>query len=400
MNNKMGDKIKVALTCPASIPAVQFGGILFLGTHIAEQLGKNGHDVSIFTTDLDFANNTNTFNKNLPRNEKLEFFNIKRSHVIFKLKLFFINPGMYNLIKNDKPDIIHAIGIRGFQALISALVSKFNNIPLIISDQGGLFTHPDFNKGVINKILYGLQEPIIKFIINQSNKIIVANEYEKSIFKKYTNDEKICVVFNGINYQELIKPVNDFKIKYNIEKKFILFLGRFNSVKGIDYLLKSYAKVISDTAFQNIKLVIMGADFGYQNEMEKLILNLNLQDRIIVLKKPTRDDVISAYHACEFLVLPSRWEMSPLTPVEGFACKKSTISSKLHGIPYVIENGKTGLLVDPENIDELADAICKLLKNPELAVQMGKNGYKKVEEVFNSDHMTQQILEVYKSAIN
>ena len=218
MNNKMGDKIKVALTCPASIPAVQFGGILFLGTHIAEQLGKNGHDVSIFTTDLDFANNTNTFNKNLPRNEKLEFFNIKRSHVIFKLKLFFINPGMYNLIKNDKPDIIHAIGIRGFQALISALVSKFNNIPLIISDQGGLFTHPDFNKGVINKILYGLQEPIIKFIINQSNKIIVANEYEKSIFKKYTNDEKICVVFNGINYQELIKPVNDFKIKYNIEK--------------------------------------------------------------------------------------------------------------------------------------------------------------------------------------
>jgi glycosyltransferase involved in cell wall biosynthesis len=66
----------------------------------------------------------------------------------------------------------------------------------------------------------------------------------------------------------------------------------------------------------------------------------------------------------------------------------------------VIENGKTGLLVDPENIDELADAICKLLKNPELAVQMGKNGYKKVEEVFNSDHMTQQILEVYKSAIN
>lgn len=396
----MERKLKIALTCPASIPAIQFGGILFLGINIAEQLGKKGHNVSIFTTDLDFANNTNTFNKNLPRNEKLEFFNIKRSHVIFKLKLFFVNPGMYNMLKNDKPDIIHAIGIRGFQAFVSALVSKFNNIPLIISDQGGLFTHPDFNKGIINKILYRLQEPIIKFIINQAKKVIVANEYEKVIFKKYASDEKLCIVLNGINYQELLKPVIDFKIKYNIDKKFILFLGRFNTVKGIDYLLKAYSQIISEQISENIILVIMGVDFGYQNEMENLIIKLNLQDKILLLKKPSREDVISAYHSCEFLVLPSRWELSPLTPVEGFACKKPTISSKLHGIPYVIEDNVTGLLVDPENTSDLADAIRKFLKNPDLVIQMGKNGYNKVEEVFNSEHMTKKILEVYKSVIN
>lgn len=396
----MEKKLKIAITCPASIPAVQFGGILFLGTNIAEQLGKKGHDVSIFTTDLDFANNTNTFNKNLSRNEKLEFFNIKRSHVIFKLKLFFVNPGMYSMLKNEKPDIIHAIGIRGFQAFVSALVSKFNNIPLIISDQGGLFTHPDFNKGIINKILYRLQEPIIKFIINQAKKVIVANEYEKAIFKKYTNEEKLCIVFNGINYQELLKPPIDFKIKYNIDKKFILFLGRFNLVKGIDYLLNAYSQISSEQISQNIILVIMGVNFGYQDEMENLIKRLNLQDKILLLKKPSREDVISAYHSCEFLVLPSRWELSPLTPVEGFACKKPTISSKLHGIPYVIEDNITGLLVEPENTSDLANAIRKFLKNPDLVTQMGNNGYKKVEEVFNSEHMTEKILEVYKSVIN
>ncbi|CAD6516790.1 Glycosyl transferase group 1 [metagenome] len=396
----MEKKLKIAITCPASIPAVQFGGILFLGTNIAEQLGKKGHNVSIFTTDLDFANNTNTFNKNLSRNEKLEFFNIKRSHVIFKLKLFFVNPGMYSMLKNEKPDIIHAIGIRGFQAFVSALVSKFNNIPLIISDQGGLFTHPDFNKGIINKILYRLQEPIIKFIINQAKKVIVANEYEKSIFKKYTNEEKLCIVFNGINYQELLKPPIDFKIKYNIDKKFILFLGRFNLVKGIDYLLNAYSQISSEQISQNIILVIMGVNFGYQDEMENLIKRLNLQDKILLLKKPSREDVISAYHSCEFLVLPSRWELSPLTPVEGFACKKPTISSKLHGIPYVIEDNVTGLLVEPENTSDLANAIRKFLKNPDLVTQMGNNGYKKVEEVFNSEHMTEKILEVYKSVIN
>ena len=396
----MEKKLKITLTCPASIPAVQFGGILFLCTDIAEQLGKRKHNVSIFTTDLDFANNTNTFNKNLSREEKLEFFKIKRSHVVFNLKLFFVNPKMYGLLKNSKPDIIHAIGIRGFQAFVSALVAKFNNIPLIISDQGGLFTHPDFNKGIINKILYRLQEPMIKFIINQADKIIVANEYEKSIFKKYTNEEKLCIVFNGINYKKLLEPPFDFKIKYNIDKKFILFLGRFNHVKGIDFLLKSYSQIINDPILQNLTLVIMGADFGYQNQMEELITKLNLQDEITLLKKPSRDDVISAYHGCEFLVLPSRWEMSPLTPVEGFACKKPTISSKLHGIPYVIEDGKTGVLVNPENSEDLSNAIRKLLENPDLATQMGKNGYEKVVEVFNSECMTEKILEVYKSVIN
>ncbi len=396
----MGKKLKIALTCPASIPATQFGGILFLCTDIAEQLGKKNHDVSIFTTDLDFANNTNTFNKNLPREEKLKFFKIKRSHVFFNLKLFFINPGMYNLLKKEKPDVIHAIGIRGFQAFVSALVSKFNNIPLIVSDQGGLFTHPDFNKGIINKILYRLQEPMIKFIINQADKIIVANEYEKFIFRKYADDNKLSMIFNGINYEKLLAIPFDFKIKYKIEKKIILFLGRFNSVKGIDYLLKSYSQIMAESDFNNTILVIMGADFGYQKDMEKLILKLNLQDKIIVLKKPTREEVISAYHACEFLVLPSRWEMSPLTPLEGFACKKPTISSELHGIPYVIENGVTGILVDPENPHQLTNAIRKFLGNSDLVSQMGNNGYKKVVEVFNSEHMTKKILEIYKSVIN
>ncbi len=395
----MENRLKIVLTCPASIPAIQFGGILFLSVDIAKQLGKKGHNVSIITTDLDFANNTNTFNKNLAKEEKLEFFKIKRSHVIFRLKLFFINPGMYNLLKNEKPDLIHAIGIRGFQAFISALVAKFNNIPLVISDQGGLFTHPDFDKGIINKILYRLQEPMVKFIIKQATKIIVANEYEKEILKKYTNEQKLCIIFNGIDYQKILQNPFEFKKKYNIDKKYILFLGRFNFVKGIDYLLKSYSQIVSKNNFQDVTLVIMGVDFGYQNEMEKLIQKLNLQDKIIVIKKPSREEVIAAYHACEFLVLPSRWEMSPLTPVEGFACKKTSISSKLHGIPYVIEDGVTGLLVNPENIDELTNAICKLLENPDLSIKMGKKGYEKVVEVFNSDHMTEKILEVYKSII-
>ena len=73
--------MKIALVTPASLPATQFGGIMFLALDIAKQLSKMGENVTIYTTDLDFANNPFTFNKNLPREEKIEKFEIKRSHV-------------------------------------------------------------------------------------------------------------------------------------------------------------------------------------------------------------------------------------------------------------------------------------------------------------------------------
>ena len=65
----------------------------------------------------------------------------------------------------------------------------------------------------------------------------------------------------------------------------------------------------------------MGVDFGYEKDMEKLIHTLNLSKKIIVIKNPPREDVISAYGESEFLVLPSQWELSPLVPLESFAFK-------------------------------------------------------------------------------
>ena len=81
--------------------------------------------------------------------------------------------------------------IKSFQSIIATLVSKQKKIPLIISDQGGLTTHPFLHdSGFIKKNLYKLQFPIIKFIINQATKITVPNEYEKNIFKQSKNETK------------------------------------------------------------------------------------------------------------------------------------------------------------------------------------------------------------------
>ena len=395
----MAEKLRIALTCPASLPATQFGGILFLCTDIARELAKNNHIMTIYTTDLDFGNGVNSFNKKLQTIENHDGFIIKRTHVYLKIKLFFINPGIYKQIKNDMPDLIHVIGIRSFQAIIGAIVSKLHNIPLVVSDQGGLFTHPDFKVNKLTSLLYRIQEPFIRFIIKQAKKIIVANEYEEKIFSTYCDKSKLSIVRNGINFESIISPTYDFKKKYEISGRMILFLGRFNKVKGIDLLLDAFAEICKLKEFDNVILAILGVDFGYQDEMENKIKNLKIENRIKIIQKPPREDVIASYHACEFAVLPSRWEMSPLTPLEVFSCKKTVISTNAHGIPYVVIDGKNGLLVPPNSPKKIAQCIIKLLNDNRMRERLGNEGFKMVENEWNSKIMAQQILQVYSSII-
>jgi len=395
-------KMKIALVCPASLPATQFGGILFLCVDIAREASNVGNNVTIYTTDLDFANNAHTFNKKLPRMEKIENFLINRSHVWFSLKLFYVNPGMYFQIKKDKPDIIHTIGVRSFQSLIAAIVSKRNKIPLVISDQGGLTTHPDIkDTNFINKIFYKLQKPLVDFVIKQATGISVPNEYEKEIFSKLTDTTKIQVIKNGINLEQFENAkVTDFKTKYDIVQDFVLFVGRFAKVKGVDVLLNAWSIIKQKRQNLNLKLVIMGVDFGFESEMFKMIKELGISDGVVVIRRPPREDVLAAYSQCLFLVLPSRWELSPLTPLEGFAFKKPVISTTAHGIPHTITHNENSILVEPEDSGKFADAIIELYGDEVRRIRLGNAGHQLVHNICNSRKMSQDTLELYSSIIN
>ena len=391
--------MKIGIVCPASLPATQFGGILFLAVDLAGELSNEKHQVTICTTDLDFANNPKTFNKKLPREENIQNFKIKRSHVWFSLKLFFINPGMYFQMMDDQYDVIHTIGIRSFQSFIAALVAKKKKIPLIISDQGGLTTHPDLqNKGIWTKILYKMQSPMIHFIINQSKKIITANEYEKKIFSELTDENKIEVVRNGINLENMKSTVS-FKKKYGINHDYFLFLGRYHEVKGLDTLLNAMNLIKHHSLFSTTKLVIMGVDFGFKKKMLHMIKEMNLDDIVKIINNPPREDVLSAYNESKFLVLPSRWELSPLTPLEGFAFKKPTISTKAHGIPYTLHDKKDSILIEPENFEELSHVIIEFLNDKTKCEHLGVQGYEFVHNECNSKEMARKILKVYEKIV-
>lgn len=392
--------MKIALTCPASLPATQFGGILFLTVDIARELTKKDHAVRIYTTDLDFADNSNTFNKKLLRLDKSNKFEISRSHVWFAVNLFYVNPGMYFRMMKDDQEVIHSIGVRSFQSLVAAMVAKRKKIPFILSDQSGFMNHPDVVKsGFIKKVLYKLQMPMVRFIINQATKISIGNEYEKEEFLKFCNESKMVLVRNGINLDTMSVQNVNFREHYKINEQFLLFVGRFNKVKGVDVLLNAISFINNEPEMNGKILVIMGVDFGFESEMFKMIEELKISNKVKVIKNPPREHIIAAYNECKFLVLPSRWELSPLTPLEGFAFKKTVISSDVAGVPYTVINNENGLLVKPDDYKALASAIIELLKNEDRCVEYGIAGYNLVHNVCNSKVMAENTLRIYQQIL-
>ena len=272
-------------------------------------------------------------------------------------------------------------------------------IPLIVSDQGGLTTHPFLTESsIILQILYKIQNYFIKKIISDSTAISTANEYEKEIFMNINKKSKIEIIRNGVNLETLVSKKN-FREKYQIDSKFVLFVGRFSKSKGIETLIHSFNIIKNEKEIVDTKLVIMGVNFGFEKEMEELIKKFNLSDRILVIKNPPREDVISAYGESEFLVLPSQWELSPLVPLESFAFKKPVISTRSHGIPFTVKDGETGILVEPENSNELAQAITKLLLDDELRERLGLSGYEFVHEECNCISMAKNSLRLYEQVL-
>ena len=102
----------------------------------------------------------------------------------------------------------------------------------------------------------------------------------------------------------------------------------------------------------------------------------------------------------KLFVLPSRWEGLPLTILEAMSSGAGIIATKVGSITEVIQNGKEGILIFPEDSETLAGAIAELLKDRELRVKLGVNAYKKVKEKYSIEVYTKNILELYKSLIN
>ncbi len=141
---------------------------------------------------------------------------------------------------------------------------------------------------------------------------------------------------------------------------------RLEPVKGNEYLLRAWPKVVQNIS--GVTLLIVG-DGSQRAFLEVLSADLGVRSR--VLFTGMREDIPELLSVMEFLVLPSINEGLGRVLIEAAAMGKPAVGTRVCGIPYIIQDGKTGLIVPPADHEALAGAVTRLLDHPETARTMG-----------------------------
>ena len=237
---------------------------------------------------------------------------------------------------------------------------------------------------------------LFRFLDKIDRILVTSKNYLNSspILQKYK--DKCSIVPLGIDLAQF-KLTSDIeqniaKIKQEYPLPIILFTGKLRYYKGVHILLQAMLKIL------NAHLIIIGTG-PKQLEWQELAAQLGLQGKVTFLGEVDDSDLVAYLYACDIFCLPSqlRSEAFGAVQLEAFACSKPVVSTNLAtGVPFVNQNEKTGLVVEQNSPDALAEAINRLLANPDWAKQLGEAGRHRVEQEFTIENISAQINTIYQ----
>lgn len=320
----------------------------------------------------------------------IEITQLKRTYNPIILSRFFTcffltTFSLVKIIKRHEIDLIHA---NSFHAgLFSGIASKITGTILICHIRR-FFPHNMFYKTFFKILGY--------FCF----KIIANSKAVKDSLKDYgINSNKIEIIYNGVDLgkftyrdtrQELLK-------EFHLTSKFFLLgtIGQLSERKGQIELIKATQKLLK--YYPHIALFIVGNTLSkstsYRERMIILAKKLGILKNLILTGY--RPDVARITGALDVFILPSKQEPFGLTLIEAMAMNKAVVATTVGGIPEIVEDEASGLLVPPENPDRLAKAIIELLKDKEKREKMGQIGRKIVEEKFDIVKNVPKIEKIY-----
>jgi glycosyltransferase involved in cell wall biosynthesis len=175
----------------------------------------------------------------------------------------------------------------------------------------------------------------------------------------------------------------------------IVAVGRLIPAKGHKYLLHAVPAVLAE--LPKAKFVIAGG--GWLDEsLKETARKLGVSDAVTFLG--SRDDVPELLAAADMFVMPSLYEGAGVALVEACAVGVACIATRVGGLPEVIEDGRTGLLVEPQSPDALASAMVRLGKDPALRAALGSEARRHVKEEFSISDSVHKLEDLYKAVLN
>jgi glycosyltransferase involved in cell wall biosynthesis len=294
------------------------------------------------------------------------------------LMLFLFLKGLKNARKYD---IIHAhFLLSGF---IGVFIKKFSRKKLVITAHGSdVYKIP--KKGIFKKIFI--------WIISKSNAITtVSYANKRRLIDLGLKKEMITVIPNGVN-------LSQFKTKSilgeNRDKIDIVWIGKINEIKGLEYLIQAMVTVIDIHPNSNLTLI---GDGPLKQKYEKLTFDLSLNKNIVFAGSIKNNKIPDYLEDKDIFVLPSLSEGLPLAIIEAMAASKPIITSNVGGISDLVDDGVNGILIDSKNPDLLAEKICYLIENPKIRKNMGIESRKKIEKNFTWDKIINNLIQIYEN---
>ncbi len=243
------------------------------------------------------------------------------------------------------------------------------------------------------KINRGLQ----KITLRRSSGIIAVSRFTANLLKKVIMEEvtPVRIINNGVDTARFHTAVRDKEIesKYGFKDGLrILSLGRIIKRKGFDMTIKAMAQIKDPDVHYYI-----GGKGGYENHLRHLVKEYNLEDRVHFLGFIPDEDMNQVFNCADIFSMPSRSlpgdvEGFGITYLEAAACGVPSVAGRKSGAEDAVIHKETGLLVDPESVGEIADAIKHLCYNKEDREHLGNNAQKRVRQFLSWDIVTEKII--------
>lgn len=309
--------------------------------------------------------------------------------------------GIWNLItrlktlfKELQPDIVHVQYIApGLAPIIAAKLAK---VPVIFAT-----VHQPGRP-------YGLKE---RFLLRTASKLCtgffcVSQSAERSWFgdsaiwdvNKARNGRKHFTIYNGVDCERVQASAdsanaNDLKSSLGIAGRPVVgVVGRLRAEKGHAWLLEAMADVVK--VIPDVVLLVVG-DGPDRESLKQKAANLGISENLIWMGQKLPEEVYRLYAVMDVVAVPSLFEGFGLTAAEAMAAGLPVVASSVEGLSEVVADSQTGYLLPPGNSKVLAEALVKLLKNPELRLKMGQRAHEVVQKEFSLAQFQTTILAAY-----
>jgi len=358
------------------------GGVEEHVLQISKRLAKKGHEVIIFTSDLERDKPFIRLSHGKGLYLENEQINVRRFKAVkllnLKHGLGVIIPGMREAALREKVDVVHAHAF-GFWPTYVGMAKK-------ILDQTPLIITPHSSAGSRD---YGVLD-VRKLPLKIADKIIALTESEqKHLVSLGIDSNKISVIPNGLDLKKFRGLPDGYK-----KNHVILYVGRIDiRTKGLDTLIKAVPSVLE--VVQDAKFVFVGPDWGDMAFLKELAHTLNVETHVIFVGSTfDQEEKLRYYMTADVCVLPSNIESFAIVILESMACGTPVVATRVGGVPDIINDKENGILVPPKDPKKLADAISYLLTDKAMAVKMGQKG-RRIVQRYSWESVTDQTEEVY-----